>query len=698
MHFIYNLRISLRLFLVIAILVLGMAGLLLFSVTQLHSSLIDERRFKTKDMVETAYSLVENAVTMVKKNEISVEEAKMKAMQDISALRYSGNQYFWINDLKGITLSHPRQDMVGKSLMKITDAKGNYVFADIVDIANKQGSGYYEYWWPRGDGSNTDGLKISYVKAYKDWNWVIATGVFVDDVNERFWALAMELSLIAALLTLIAGLVAFGISRTISNPIQRMIDCFGDLTQGNLDIHIPYQTNRDEMGHMAQAVEHFRGEMIRVKELEELQEIQKRHAEEERKAAMRHLADIFEERVGNVVQTVTSAATELQASSTEMSATAIETSSQATTVAAAAEEASVNVQTVASAAEELASSEGEISKHVHKSSEVADFAASQAEKTKVTVENMVEEVGKIGAIVSLISDIAEQTNLLALNATIEAARAGDAGKGFAVVASEVKNLANQTATATQEIASQIDQVQNVTHEAAGAISSIGDTIIEIDQIANSIAAAVEEQTAATGEIARNVDQASQGTAEVSHNIQSVEEAAGETGAAATQISNAASDLSRQAEILGEEVKSFLNQVRADNATVSLIEWSDSLATGHSQIDSEHKEFIQTLNAYYAQMRAGTGREVVDEMLERFSQHFTTHLENEEHEMQSMNYPDYEKHRESHIKFHAKLDKIREAHKNGENVSIDFLNYMSNWLKEHTMKYDKLYVEYQKSVN
>jgi len=392
--------------------------------------------------------------------------------------------------------------------------------------------------------------------------WVMIAKI---DEAEAFATVAdlKLLSLIIAGIGVVAiAAVGFLLARGIGNPITAMTGVIGELAQNNLAVDVPFTDRADELGEMATSVDHFKNSMIRVKELEEEQEEQKHVAEEQRRAALIKLADSFDASVGQVVQTVTSAATQLQASATQMSST--ETSSQATTVAAAAEEASFNVQTVASATDELTSSGSEISRQVNRQSTVAGGAAQQADATKKTVGQLVGAVDKIDEVVNLINDIAEQTNLLALNATIEAARAGDASKGFAVVASEVKNLANQTGKATEEISAQISGVQNVTREAATAIEEISKTILEVDEIANSIAASVEQQTAATQEVARNVDESSRGTQEVSSNIQSVEQAAGETGAAADQITSASAELSVQAENLRGEVSRFLAEVRMDN--------------------------------------------------------------------------------------------------------------------------------------
>lgn len=276
--------------------------------------------------------------------------------------------------------------------------------------------------------------------------------------------------------------------------------------------------------------------------------------------ALNQDAKNFANTVQGMVQIVASASTELLSTSQSMESTASTTSEQATAVAAAAEEASTNVQTVASAAEELSSSIDEISRQVAQSTEISNNAVAEAQRTNDMVQGLAQAATKIGEVVKLINDIASQTNLLALNATIEAARAGEAGKGFAVVASEVKNLANQTAKATDEISTQINDIQAATKDAVRAIGAIGDTINSISETASTIASAVEEQGAATQEIARNVEQASAGTSEVTTHIQDVTQAAGMTGNAARDVSQASNELSSQAEMLSSEVSSFVQRI------------------------------------------------------------------------------------------------------------------------------------------
>ena len=367
----------------------------------------------------------------------------------------------------------------------------------------------------------------------------------------------------AIILAIVIGLLLILLRVLVSKPIGVLSQAMLRLAEGDLDIVVPMVNRKDELGQMGRVINVFKDNAIEKIRLEQGQEEQKRRADEDRRVALRGLADSFESQVGTVVDAVTSAASQMQSSSRQMASTATETSTQATSVASAAEQASGNVQTVAAATEELAVSINEIASQVERSRTVASRADLEAKETTRLIQRLSETVESIGQIVNLINDIASQTNLLALNATIEAARAGEAGKGFAVVASEVKGLANQTAKATEEIAAQIAAVQTGTADAVKAIGSISVVIAEIGGIGASVASAVSEQTAATSEIARNVDQAAMGTQEVSRNIGLVESAARDTGGAAGQISEFSNDLSHQADILKREVGRFLEQVRSD---------------------------------------------------------------------------------------------------------------------------------------
>jgi methyl-accepting chemotaxis protein len=350
---------------------------------------------------------------------------------------------------------------------------------------------------------------------------------------------------------------------TIGRPMRALSRSMEELAEGNFGVVLPGLGRKDEIGDVAGAVEKFKVKaQERARAEADAQKQQEQVAAEQRKREMITLANNFESAVGEIVETVSSASTELEASAGTLTSSAERSQHLTTMVAAASEEASTNVQSVASATEEMASSVNEISRQVQESARIASEAVQQAQKTNDRVGELSKAASRIGDVVELINSIAGQTNLLALNATIEAARAGEAGRGFAVVAAAVKTLAEQTAQATGEISMQIGSIQSATDESVSAIREIGVTIGRMSEISSTIASAVEEQGAATQEISRNVQQAAHGTQQVSSNITDVQRGASETGSASSQVLSAAQSLSSDGARLKVEVARFLNSVRA----------------------------------------------------------------------------------------------------------------------------------------
>jgi methyl-accepting chemotaxis protein len=381
------------------------------------------------------------------------------------------------------------------------------------------------------------------------------------DANDSYDAALIMVVAILAVSAVVGIGIGIYLVKDVSNGIASIVKPMQALGAGDLTAVVPHQGMKTEIGTMGDALQVFKQALIDKRAADQAAAADA-EAKIERGRRVDEITRAFESTIGEIVETVSSASTELEASAGTLTATAERSQELTTTVAAASEEASTNVQSVASATEEMASSVNEISRQVQESATIANQAVDQARQTNDRVSALATAAARIGDVVELINNIAGQTNLLALNATIEAARAGEAGRGFAVVASEVKALAEQTAKATGEISAQISGIQTATQESVGAIKEIGDTIGRMSEIASTIASAVEEQGAATQEISRNVQQAAQGTMQVSSNITDVQRGASETGSASTQVLSAAQSLSLDSTRLKDEVSKFLGAVRA----------------------------------------------------------------------------------------------------------------------------------------
>ncbi|MBN8967624.1 MAG: cache domain-containing protein [Rhizobiales bacterium] len=559
----YHLSIGSKIYAIIFVAVLGSVMATGLTFNDARNGLESQKQIELKHLAEIAYGIIEEEHAAAAKNTISTEEAQKRAATRVGALRYGQGDYFWINDMHPRMIMHPmRPELNGKDLTENKDPTGKQLFMEMIDVVKRDGAGFVPYEWPK-PGMDKPQPKLSHVVGFKPWGWIVGTGVYVDDLQAQIWNMIRHALTITGVITLISGALAIFIARRTSAALKASTNAMRQLADGDFSIVLPGLDRKDEIGEIAGAVEAFKVKMTeKVKHEATAKAEADRAVELERKQAMMQLADSFEQAVGDIVETVSLASSELEASAGTLTGTAETTQRLSATVAEASEQASASVQSVASAANEMTSSVNEIGRQVQEAARIAGAAVSQADTTNDRVNKLSQAAGRIGDVVELINTIAGQTNLLALNATIEAARAGDAGRGFAVVASEVKALAQQTAQATGEIIHQVTDIQAATEESVTAIKEISGTISRISEISSAIASAVEEQSAATQEISRNIMQSAEGTHQVATNIVSVKDGASETGAASSQVLASAQMLSNDSARLKAEVDRFLATVRA----------------------------------------------------------------------------------------------------------------------------------------
>jgi methyl-accepting chemotaxis protein len=534
------------------------AFVLLLTAVQIMESrrLYDGRVSLLQSIDESAAGIAAAYYNEEAAGHLTREAAQALAAAAIKAMRYQGVEYIWINDMQPKMVMHPaKPELNGQSLAAMTDPTGLHLFTAMVDLVTARGEGTIPYMWPR-PGSQAPVAKLSYVKGFAPWGWVIGTGVYVDDLDAARHRLAVNLTALGLAVSLVLGGVIWLLGRSVSRPVEALTVVTRSLADGDLDVVIPGQNRGDEVGSMSQALVVLRDAAVVRRRLEKEIE-QERAAKDRRQAAIEsHTQDFGSTIVAVLAQLTRSSATMHQASN-EMVDSVTRTRERATATAEGARESAMNLSTVVSAAEEMSSSVNEISQQISHVALAARDATDRVSQTDEKVLHLAQAAEQIGAVVSLISQIAAQTNLLALNATIEAARAGPAGKGFAVVASEVKTLAAQTAKATDEIRGQVDAIRTATADAVAMVSGVRVAVDQMEQVVSAIAAAVEEQSAATREIAGSAQAVSGSTQAAVQAMEEVCSVVESSGVTSRSVSAEAAEIASTSGRLRGEMEQFL---------------------------------------------------------------------------------------------------------------------------------------------
>ncbi len=555
-----NLRISIKLLIMVGLAVLGIAAVAGLGLATLKENLLEDRKTKLQELVLLARQALQLEYDAGRKAGLSEADMLVRSKALVRTLRFGKDDYFFANDTHGMVQAHPNAKLEGQANLDAQDVDGVYYRRGMIAAAQK-GGGFVGYRFPR-EGGGEPLPKITYSVLFEPYGWVLGGGIYIDDVDAIFWSQVWRISALIAIALLVVVGVSYLIGRGIVRPIAGMTAAMRKLAGGDTTTAIPARERRDEVGAMAQSVQVFKDNMIEAERLRAANAESEKHAAARRAAERHEVADLFDQSVQGAVDEVLRVGGDIHDRAVSTAGRQETGSHRSIEVANAALATRGRLQTLAAAAQQMSSSVTEVARSVGDTARASAEAARDSEGVEREIGDLATSASEIGTVAQMISDIAGQTNLLALNATIEAARAGEAGKGFAVVAGEVKALAAQTARATVEITQKIGAIQERADGAVTAVSNVRGLIDRLAEMSNSVAASVEEQAAVTADIARNVNEVMGDVERISASIGDISRGAVMTCGGAIEVLWASNDLGATARTLKSDASDFVARIRA----------------------------------------------------------------------------------------------------------------------------------------